>query len=158
MSVKEEDIVSVSTFAVERVNTAEPFSGLLPSRLQAHLKRPVAGDTSHYAREMNIFEGPSVSLSLDDESKEEVSEIDTTAPYLAGFAIGWFTWIFGLLLCVFAGKDERASALRKGLIVGAVSVSIPVSVVLTFVIIIINRWNAFLDKFPVGLLKSLFGS
>lgn len=159
MSWKEEDITPCSTFVLETVNTAESISGQLPSRIQARLNDPIYGDTSHYARSMNPLEHRPRETNLpilsQDDLKEKIQEPDTLGPYLAGFAIGWFTWVFGLLLCIFAGKGDRSAALRKGLILGSLVVSVPLILVLIFIIVIINKLNLFLDKFPLGLLRDV---
>lgn len=159
MTRKEENITPCSTFVLETVNTAESISGQLPSRIQARLNKPVYGDTSHYARSMNPLDHrpreTTLTVLTEDDLKEKVQVPDTTGPYLAGFVIGWFTWVFGLLLCIFAGKGERSAALRKGLVLGSVAVSVPLILVLIFIVVIINKLNSFLDKFPLGLLRDV---
>lgn len=153
MSLKEDDLISCSTYPLDTVNTAEAFSGNIPSRFQAYVQRPV-GDTSHYMASVQGRE-KHTSVSLGGPPKDEESQTNTAGPYLAGFVIGWFTWIFGLLLCFFTGKSQRSASFRKGLIVGSISVSIPFMFFLTFLIIAFIRWNAFLDKFPFGLKRQI---
>lgn len=163
MSIEEQDSSSSSAFALETVDTAKTFNERIPSKVRAKLQSSVRGDTSHYMRTMNRLEtldsqphGASLSISMDSSSKKGDPEPDTAGPYLAGFVIGWFTWIFGLLLYCYAGKGARSAALRRGLLIGAVAVTLPLSFFLAFIIVIINRWNAFLDKFPFGLLREVF--
>lgn len=85
----------------------------------------------------------------DEQQQRQQMEVDTITPYMVGFAIGWCTWLFGSVLGLFAGRGKRAGALRKGLFVGAVAVTLPFLAIMLFVWFLINKWNAFLDKFDL---------
>lgn len=88
--------------------------------------------------------GNGTNKNLSDDSAGDV-----TVLYLCGFVIGWFTWLFGLTLGFFAGPGSQAVALRKGLRVGALAVTLPFALIVGLAILLLNRWNAFLDKFSI---------
>lgn len=98
---------------------------------------------------LSLFRSSQRPDNATTENEQQQMEVDTITPYMVGFAIGWCTWLFGSVLGLFAGRGKQAGALRKGLFVGAVAVTLPFIAVMLFVWFLINRWNAFLDKFDL---------
>lgn len=81
--------------------------------------------------------------------QEQAQVVDTTAAYVAGFVIGWFTWLFGSVLGLFAGRGKHATALRKGLIVGAIAVSLPFAALVVLGWYFMHKIDKFFDKFSI---------
>lgn len=155
MALQEDDLISCSSLALETVTTAEPFTGQIPSRVAAAIQYPYGINSTRYIAGTAV-KPKSVAVCVDTTSKNAEVEVDTTAPYLAGFAIGWCTWIFGLLLLFFSGQGKRPAALRRGVVIGAIAVTAPFIVMIVLFAIVARRWNQFLGKFPLDLL-GLFG-
>lgn len=98
----------------------------------------------------DVEDGQSKLSDLMTSSEMKIAptnESDITSYYVAGFVIGWFTWFFGSVLGLFAGKGTQAIALRKGLFVGAVSVTLPFAAIVALFAYFVTRWNTFIDKF-----------
>lgn len=83
------------------------------------------------------------------DSRGQIEDIvDVSTPFVLGFIAGWFTWVFGLALLAFGGDGKRTAALRRGLILGICSVTLPLIAILGGVIVVIQQIKELLNPLP----------
>lgn len=66
---------------------------------------------------------------------DDEADIDITCPAIAGFAVGYFTWLLGLFLCCFGGDGRRTTSMRKGLALGMIASTIPIIILVVFIVL-----------------------
>lgn len=75
-------------------------------------------------------------------------DLDISTPYILGFLAGWFTWVFGFVLLFFGGDGRRTAAMRRGLMMGVVAVTLPLAALLSAIIILVREFKDLLDAIP----------
>lgn len=74
-------------------------------------------------------------------------DVDVSTPYVLGFLVGWFTWVFGFVLLSFGGDGRRTAALRKGLVMGVAAVTLPLAAIISIFVILIGEFKDLLRPF-----------
>lgn len=79
---------------------------------------------------------PLVSPSTQQKYERKEEDVNITAPYIAGFFVGYITWILGFFIFCYGGDGKRTKALRRGVWVGCLAITVWVVVLAVIAIII----------------------
>lgn len=148
---KDDDMLSSSTLALDTVTTlgactsagATPFPWLEAGNIGEPCGKLVAPGPTTRPLAPHLS---ATSSSVHDAHDPSQTFHDFSWPYVAGFVLGWLTWIVAPAACQLAGRSRPAAQLKAGAALGAFAVSVPFAVLFAVCAIVVYRWKTFFDQ------------